>query len=44
MDVLLNLLSKTDFGPLSPFTILFVIGMSFFFSIWFKKKMNDPDE
>jgi hypothetical protein len=44
MDVLIDLLFKTDFGLLSLFTILFVIGMSFFFSIWFRKKMNDPDE
>jgi hypothetical protein len=44
MDVLIDLLFKTDFGLLSLFTIVFVIGMSFFYSIWFKKKMNDPSE
>jgi hypothetical protein len=43
MDVLIDLLFKTDFGLLSLFTILFIIGMSVFFSIWFKKKMNEPD-
>jgi hypothetical protein len=44
MDVVLNLLFTHPIGLLSLFTILFVIGMSIFFSVWFKKKMNDPDE
>jgi len=44
MDVVLNLLFTSPIGLLSLFTILFIIGMALFFSVWFKRKMNDPDE
>jgi hypothetical protein len=44
MDVVLNMLFTSPIGLLSLFTILFIIGMGFFFSAWFKRKMNDPDE
>ncbi len=44
MDVVLDLLFHSGIGLLSLFTILFIIGMAFFFSIWFKRKMNNPEE
>jgi hypothetical protein len=44
MDVVLNLLFHSGIGLLSLFTILFIIGMALFFSVWFKRKMNDPNE
>ena len=44
MDVVLNLLFNSGIGLLSLFTILFIIGMAIFFSVWFRRKMNDPDE
>ncbi len=44
MDAVLNLLFNNPIGLLSLFTILFIIGMAIFFSVWFKRKMNDPDE
>lgn len=44
MDVVLNLLFTHPIGLLSLFTILFIIGMGFFLSFWFKRKMNDPEE
>ncbi len=44
MDVVMDLLFKSGIGILSLFTILFIIGMAIFFSIWFKKKMREPEE
>ena len=38
-----NLLFTSDIGLLSLFTILFIIGMGIWFSVWFKRKM-DRDE
>lgn len=38
----LDILFKSDIGLLSLFTILFVIGMAFFFMRMVTKKMNDP--
>lgn len=43
MDIVLKELFSTDIGLLSLFTILFIIGMGIWFSIWFKRKM-DRDE
>ena len=44
MDVVLDLLFKSDIGLLSLFTILFIIGMGFFLSAWMTKKMREPEE
>jgi hypothetical protein len=44
MDVVLDLLFTSPIGLLSLFTILFIIGMGFFLSGWFKRKMNNPEE
>lgn len=44
MDVVLNLLFTNPIGILSLFTIVFIIGMGFYLSAWFKRKMNDPEE
>lgn len=40
MDIVLKELFSTDIGLLSLFTISFIIGMGFWFSWWFKRKMN----
>ena len=39
MDVLMTELFRTDIGLLSLFTILFIVGMSVFFVIFFRKKV-----
>lgn len=44
MDEVLKLLFTHPIGILSLFTILFIIGMGFWLSAWFKRKMNDPEE
>lgn len=44
MDAVLNLLFTHPIGLLSLFTILFIIGMAIYLSIWFKRKMNKPEE
>jgi hypothetical protein len=44
MDAVLDLLLRHPIGLLSLFTILFVIGMSIFFHLWFRKKMRDTQE
>ena len=44
MDVVLKLLFTSPIGLLSLFTILFVIGIGFFMSVWIKRKMNAPEE
>lgn len=43
MDIVLKELFGTDIGLLSLFTILFIIGMAIWFSVWFRRKM-DRDE
>ncbi|MDP1644042.1 MAG: DUF3149 domain-containing protein [Thiobacillus sp.] len=44
MDVVLNLLFTHPIGLLSLFTILFIIGMAIYLSVWLKRKMNNPEE
>ncbi len=44
MDVVLDLLFTRPIGLLSLFTILFIIGMGFFLSAWFKRRMNNPEQ
>ncbi len=44
MDEVLKLLFTHPIGILSLFTIVFIIGMGFYLSAWFKRKMNDPEE
>jgi hypothetical protein len=44
MDVVLDLLFTSPIGLLSLFTILFIIGMAFFLSVWLKRKMDKPEE
>jgi hypothetical protein len=44
MDVVLNLLFSSPIGLLSLFTILFIIGMAIYLMIWYKRKMNSPEE
>lgn len=44
MDEVLKLLFTHPIGILSLFTIVFIIGMGFWLSAWFKRKMNDPEE
>jgi hypothetical protein len=43
MDIVFKELFSTDIGLLSLFTIGFIIAMGFWFSWWFKRKM-DRDE
>lgn len=43
MNVVLDLLFTSPTGLLSLFTILFIIGIGFFMSAWFKRRMNDPE-
>jgi hypothetical protein len=43
MDIVLKELFSTDIGLLSLFTIGFIIAMAFWFSWWFKRKI-DRDE
>ena len=42
MHVVLDLLFTSPIGLLSLFTILFIIGIGLFMSVWLKRKMNDP--
>jgi len=44
MDVVLNLLFSSPIGLLSLFTILFIIGMAIALMVWYKRKMNNPEE
>ncbi len=44
MDVVFNLLFTHPIGLLSLFTILFIIGMAVYLVIWYKRKMNNPEE
>jgi len=44
MDVVLNLLFASPIGLLSLFTILFIIGMAIALTVWYKRKMNSPEE
>jgi len=44
MDVVLNLLFSSPIGLLSLFTILFIIGMAIALMVWYKRKMNGPEE
>ncbi|MBI3432655.1 MAG: DUF3149 domain-containing protein [Hydrogenophilales bacterium] len=44
MDVVLNLLFSSPIGLLSLFTILFIIGMAIALMVWYKRKMNSPEE
>ena len=44
MNAALDLLFTSGIGLLSLFTILFIIGMGFYLSAWFKRKMNNPEE
>lgn len=44
MDAVLDLLFKHPIGLLSLFTILFIIGMAVYLSVWLKRKMNNPEE
>ncbi|MBC2731746.1 MULTISPECIES: DUF3149 domain-containing protein [Thiobacillus] len=44
MDVVLNLLFSSPIGLLSLFTILFIIGMAIYLMVWYKRKMNNPEE
>jgi len=44
MDEVLKLLFTHPIGILSLFTIVFIIGMGFWLSAWFKRKMNEPEE
>lgn len=43
MDIVLKELFSTDIGLLSLFTILFIIGMGIWFSVWFRRKMNNDE-
>lgn len=43
MDVIMDLLFKTDIGLLSLFTIGFILVMGVFFIVWFMKKSGDPN-
>ena len=38
-----DLLFKSDIGLLSLFTIVFIIGMSIFFALYFSKKMREDE-
>ncbi|HSJ80530.1 MAG TPA: DUF3149 domain-containing protein [Thiobacillus sp.] len=44
MDVVFNLLFTNPIGLLSLFTIVFIIGMAIYLVIWYKRKMNEPEE
>ena len=44
MDVVLNLLFTNPIGLLSLFTIFFIIGMAIYLVVWYKRKMNSPEE
>ena len=44
MDIVMKELFGTDIGLLSLFTIAFIIGMGVWFSVWFARRMNSPDE
>ncbi len=44
MDVVFNLLFTHPIGLLSLFTILFIIGMAVYLVVWYKRKMNNPEE
>ena len=44
MDVVFDLLFTHPIGLLSLFTILFIIGMAVYLVIWYKRKMNGPEE
>jgi hypothetical protein len=44
MDVVLNLLFSSPIGLLSLFTILFIIGMAIYLMVWYKRKMDNPEE
>jgi hypothetical protein len=42
MDVVMDLLFKSDIGLLSLFTIAFIIGMAIYLFGWVTKKMKEP--
>jgi len=44
MDVVMDLLFTHPIGYLSLFTILFIIGMAIYLVVWYKRKMNNPEE
>lgn len=44
MDVVMDLLFTNPIGLLSLFTILFIIGMAIYLVVWYKRKMNNPEE
>jgi hypothetical protein len=44
MDAVLDLLFNHPIGLLSLFTIVFIIGMGIYLSVWLKRKMNNPEE
>jgi heme/copper-type cytochrome/quinol oxidase subunit 2 len=44
MDVVLDMLLTQPIGLMSLFTILFIIGMAIYLVIWYRRKMNNPDE
>jgi hypothetical protein len=44
MDAVLDLLFNNPIGLLSLFTIVFIIGMGIYLSVWLKRKMNNPEE
>ncbi|HMM46534.1 MAG TPA: DUF3149 domain-containing protein [Thiobacillaceae bacterium] len=44
MDAVLDLLFASPIGLLSLFTIAFIIGMAIALTIWFRRKMNRPEE
>ena len=44
MDVVMDLLFTNPIGLLSLFTILFIIGMAIYLLVWYKRKMNSPEE
>ena len=44
MDVVLKLLFSSPICLLSLFTILFIIGMAAALMVWYKRKMNTPEE
>ena len=44
MNAVLDLLFASPIGLLSLFTILFIIGMAIYLLIWYKRKVNNPDD
>lgn len=44
MDVVLDMLLTQPIGLLNLFTILSIIGIGFYMSVWVKRKMDDPKE